>query len=81
MFGLPLPKKGEDCPVTLSFKLESFAREQLCDKSSLINEFLKKEYVEHIINRHKRNIRDYSSHIWAILFFEFWLREWYKSNL
>jgi asparagine synthase (glutamine-hydrolysing) len=74
-------KRGFEVPLSRWFKgtLERFARENLCDGDSAVGELLDRGFIETLIARHTRGVRDYSSQIWAMLFLEFWLRRWRRT--
>lgn len=70
-------KKGFSVPLSVWFKgdLKEYAYDTLL-KSSNLDRYLNKNYIQTILNYHQKGLRDYSAKIWSLLF----LNEWMKQN-
>jgi asparagine synthase (glutamine-hydrolysing) len=70
-------KMGFGAPLGAWFRsdLEGFVRERLLDPGSPLYEYLRREAVEAVIERHGAARADLSARIWALLTLESWLRQ------
>ena len=70
-------KMGFGAPLGAWFRsdLQGFVRERLLDPASPLYEYLRREAVEAVIERHGAARADLSARIWALLTLESWLRQ------
>jgi asparagine synthase (glutamine-hydrolysing) len=70
-------KMGFGAPLGAWFRsdLSGFVRERLLDPASPLYEYLRREAVEDVIERHGAARADLSARIWALLTLESWLRQ------
>lgn len=70
-------KMGFGAPLGAWFRsdLQGFVRERLLDPQSPLYEYLRREAVEAVIERHGAARADLSARIWALLTLESWLRQ------
>lgn len=68
-------KKGFDMPISAWFKkeLKEYVQDTLLSKNSLLSNYVNHKYVKQIVAENTRSLRDFSSQIWSLLFFEAWL--------
>jgi asparagine synthase (glutamine-hydrolysing) len=73
------PKQGFSVPLSVWFKddLNTYIKDVLLCDDPLYSSYLDKKYVKNIIENNSSGMKDYSTRIWSILFFE----EWLKQNL
>ena len=71
------PKSGFVAPIASWFKgeLETYVNDTLMSDSSLLYDYLDKDHVREIIRESRKSSRDFSGRIWALLFFEEWLKQ------
>jgi asparagine synthase (glutamine-hydrolysing) len=71
-------KMGFCTPLRHWFKkdLTGYAREILLDRRFKERGFFNIKHIESLINNHRLRHRDLSQHIWQLLFFEHWCRNW-----
>jgi asparagine synthase (glutamine-hydrolysing) len=69
-FGVPLGRwfRGE---------LKDFARDILLDTRTRQRGILRPETVNRRLDAHLQGRRDYSAHLWSLICFELWCREWW----
>jgi asparagine synthase (glutamine-hydrolysing) len=70
-------KMGFGAPLGAWFRsdLDGFVRERLLEPASPIYEYLRREPVAALVNRHGAATADLSAQIWALLTLESWLRQ------
>ena len=70
------PKQGFSVPLSLWFKddLKEYVKDTLLSKNSLLSSHLDKDYVKKIIGDNSFEMRNFSTRIWSLLFFEEWLK-------
>jgi len=70
-------KKGFDVPISVWFtgRLKEFVNDTLITHNPLLGGYLNKDYVRKVINDNMTGMRDFSSKIWSLLFFEEWLKQ------
>lgn len=66
-FGLPIKYWLRD-------RLYEYSRELLCSRSTLSTEFFDTKYLEEIVERNRSSKRDLSRRVWALMWFEQWMR-------
>jgi asparagine synthase (glutamine-hydrolysing) len=71
-------KHGFAVPIGEWFKneLKTYATEVFQDKKTVERGFFNTSYILSLLDEHQRGIQDYSSHLWALLIFELWCREY-----
>ncbi len=71
-------KHGFAVPIGEWFKseLKTYATEVFQDKTTAQRGFFNIEYIQSLLDEHQNGIQDYSSHLWALLIFELWCREY-----
>jgi len=71
------PKKGFSVPLSLWFKeeLQEYVSDTLLSNNALSFEYLNKRFVKKIVMHSRNGMRDFSSRIWSLLFFEEWLKQ------
>jgi asparagine synthase (glutamine-hydrolysing) len=70
-------KQGFGVPLSLWFKedLKEYVNEILLSNNPLYSNYLDKKFVRKCVANHNLGMRDFSSRIWSILFFEEWLKQ------
>ena len=72
-------KQGFGIPLNewLKGPLKEYAYDSLSynTQNKKLDDFIDKKKLNKILNNHQKNIRDYSSHIWALLIFNEWLKQ------
>ena len=70
------PKKGFSVPLSIWFKedLKDYVKDTLLSQNPLLSTYLDKKYVKKIVENNKTGMRDFSTRIWSLLFFEEWLK-------
>lgn len=70
-------KQGFSVPVSAWFKddLKTYVHDILLSEGSLIFNYLDNRYVKKIVISNQNGMRDFSSKIWSLLFFEEWLKQ------
>ncbi len=70
-------KQGFILPISVWFKddLKTYVKDRLLNKNALIYDYLNYKTVSKIIKYQDLTIRDFSGQLWAILFFEEWLKQ------
>src|SRR5581483_493862 len=71
-------KMGFGVPLKHWFRKGSaeFTRDVLLSSAARQRGFFRTDEVERLLDVHAQGRRDFSSKIWALLFFEMWCREW-----
>ena len=71
-------KMGFGVPLVHWFKkdITEYAKEVLLSNTSRERGLFNLKYVESILGKNQKRGRDLSAHIWALLFFEHWSRNW-----
>jgi asparagine synthase (glutamine-hydrolysing) len=71
-------KMGFGVPLVHWFRkdLTSYARDVLLSKQARERGLFDLAYIETLLDSHQKRGRDISAHIWALLFFEQWCRNW-----
>jgi asparagine synthase (glutamine-hydrolysing) len=71
------PKIGFGVPLTLWFKdeLKEYVNDTLLSSNPLLSNYLDKDYVRSIVEDNKDGMRDFSSRIWSLIWFEEWLKQ------
>ncbi len=74
------PKMGFGIPIADWFRgeLKEYSREKLLDGRLVKDGLFRKEYIEHILDRHCNTNINFSPHIWALLTLELWFEEYFK---
>jgi len=84
-FGQTLPseiwnrkKMGFGVPLDHWFRndLKELAHDTLLDQRAQERGYFRKETVETLLSEHQEQRFDHSYRLWALLFFELWMREW-----
>jgi asparagine synthase (glutamine-hydrolysing) len=72
------PKQGFGIPISAWFKddLKNYMQEVLLDSGQPMFDFLEPKYVKKLVDNHLYGMRDMSSNIWSLLFFNEWLRQY-----
>jgi asparagine synthase (glutamine-hydrolysing) len=75
-------KHGFAVPIGEWFKheLKTYAQEVFHDKTTVERGFFQTDYILSLLQEHQNGIRDYSSHLWALLIFELWCREYLDNK-
>lgn len=70
-------KKGFDVPVSVWFKeeLKEYVNDTLLSQNLLLSNHLNKKYIKKIVKENTSGMRDFSSKLWSLLFFEEWLKQ------
>jgi asparagine synthase (glutamine-hydrolysing) len=71
-------KMGFGVPLKHWFRKEAtdFARDILLSTSARQRGLFQSHKIEQLLQRHSKGRRDFSSRIWALLFFEIWCQTW-----
>ncbi len=71
------PKQGFGIPLILWFKedLKEYVNDTLLSGRSLSSQYLNKEYIRKIISNNQKGMRDLSTKVWSLVFFEEWLKQ------
>lgn len=71
------PKSGFVAPIASWLKgaLEEYVNDTLMSNNSLVYDYLDREHVREIVLESRKSSRDFSGRIWAMLFFEEWLKQ------
>jgi asparagine synthase (glutamine-hydrolysing) len=71
-------KHGFAVPIGEWFKseLKTYATEVFQDRTTVQRGFFNTKYILSLLDEHQHGIQDYSSHLWALLIFELWCREY-----
>ncbi len=74
-------KMGFCTPLIHWFKkdLTGYAEDMLLGERCRNRGFFNVKFIESLISNHRLKYRDLSSHIWQLLFFEHWCRNWLDS--
>ena len=74
-------KMGFCTPLRHWFKkdLAGYAEDMLLGEKCRNRGFFNTKFIESLISSHRLKYRDLSSHIWQLLFFEHWCRNWLDS--
>jgi asparagine synthase (glutamine-hydrolysing) len=72
-------KMGFGVPLARWFRgdLKDFARDILLDTRTRQRGILRPETVSRRLDAHLQGRRDYSAHLWSLICFELWCREWW----
>lgn len=73
------PKQGFGVPLEYWFRgsLETYLKERLFERKFLEFGF-KREGLEKLLSAHKRGVKNYSYHLWALLMLREWLACWFE---
>jgi asparagine synthase (glutamine-hydrolysing) len=71
-------KHGFAVPIGEWFRgeLKTYATEVFQDRTTVQRGFFNIKYIQSLLDEHQTGIQDYSSHLWALLIFELWCREY-----
>ena len=71
------PKQGFSVPLSLWFKedLKKYVGDVLLSKNSLLSGYLDMKFIKGILERNLKEKKNFSDHIWSLLFFEEWLKQ------
>lgn len=71
------PKQGFAVPLSLWFKddLKEYVNDTLLSPNSYSSSYLDLSYIKKIVNSNQNGMRDFSTKIWSLLFFEEWLKK------
>lgn len=69
-------KQGFSVPLSIWFKddLKTYVNDTLLSQNPLLSSYLDKNYVRKIVENNSSGMRDFSTRIWSLLFFEEWLK-------
>jgi asparagine synthase (glutamine-hydrolysing) len=69
-------KQGFNVPLSVWFKddLKKYVHDTLLSRNSLLSAYLDKNYIKRVVVENQKGMRDFSTRIWSLLFFEEWLR-------
>lgn len=75
------PKMGFGIPIADWFRneLKDYTREKLLNGRLIKDNLFRKEYIEHILDRHCNTGINFSPHIWALLTLELWFEEYFAK--
>jgi asparagine synthase (glutamine-hydrolysing) len=75
------PKMGFGIPIADWFRneLKNYTREKLLNGRLIKDNLFRKEYIEHILDRHCNTGINFSPHIWALLTLELWFEEYFAK--
>ena len=70
-------KMGFALPLADWFRdgLYDLTREMILNSQSALSAYLNLNYIEHMLERHRRGAADLSFQLWALLVLEYWFRE------
>jgi asparagine synthase (glutamine-hydrolysing) len=76
-------KKGFANPIDFWLRsgMRSFVRDFLLGESAAVRQYCNVPYIEHILAIHERKERDYMRHIYLLLSFELWHRQFIGTSL
>jgi asparagine synthase (glutamine-hydrolysing) len=71
------PKQGFGIPLSVWFKddLKLYVRDVLLSQNSLLSSYLDKKYIKKVVEANTTGMKDMSSRMWSLLFFEEWLKQ------
>jgi asparagine synthase (glutamine-hydrolysing) len=71
------PKQGFSVPLSIWFKddLKMYVKDVLLSQNPLLSSYLDKKYITKIVEDNSSVIKDTSTRIWSLLFFEEWLKQ------
>lgn len=71
------PKQGFSVPLSEWFKddLKEYINDTVLSPKALLSNYVDKNYVRKIVADNKNGMRDFSSKIWSLVFFEEWLKQ------
>jgi asparagine synthase (glutamine-hydrolysing) len=71
------PKQGFSVPLSVWFKddLKIYVKDVLLSQNPLFASYLDKKYVQKIVDNNNTLVKDFSTRIWSLLFFEEWLKQ------
>ncbi len=71
------PKIGFGVPISVWFKdeLKEYVNDTLLNNNSLLSKYLDANYVKRMVQDNKDGMRDFSSRIWSLIWFEEWLKQ------
>jgi asparagine synthase (glutamine-hydrolysing) len=71
------PKQGFAVPLSAWFKddLKEYINDTVLSPKALLSNYVDKNYVRKIVDDNKNGMRDFSSKIWSLVFFEEWLKQ------
>lgn len=70
-------KQGFSVPMSIWFResLKDYLSDTLLSSGAKINNYFSETEIRNIVFNHNKQLRDYSSKIWSLLFLEEWLRK------
>jgi asparagine synthase (glutamine-hydrolysing) len=71
------PKQGFSVPLSVWFKddLKMYVKDVLLSQNPLLSSYLDKKYITKIVGENSSGMKDMSTRIWSLLFFEEWLKQ------
>ena len=71
------PKQGFSMPLSFWFKddLKEYVKDKLLSQNNLLSSYLDMKYIKKFVENNNAGTKDYSNHIWSLLFFEEWLSQ------
>ena len=71
------PKIGFGVPISVWFKdeLKEYVNDTLLSGNPLLSQYLDKNYVRSMVEDNRDGMRDFSSRIWSLIWFEEWLKQ------
>ena len=61
-------------------ELNIFLKDIILDRNSLMYDYIEYDYVNNLFLMHNTKNCDYSRHLWSIINFELWIRNYYKNK-
>ena len=79
---IKFPKKGFSIPIKywIRNELNIFLKDIILDRNSLMYDYIEYDYVNNLFLMHNTKNCDYSRHLWSIINFELWIRNYYKNK-
>lgn len=71
------PKQGFGVPLSFWFKdnLKEYVNDVLLSQNSFLSLYLDRKYIRKIVENNASGTKDFSNHIWSLIFFEEWLKQ------
>jgi asparagine synthase (glutamine-hydrolysing) len=71
-------KMGFGVPLDHWFRneLQDLTRDTLLDPAALCGRYFRRDAIEKLFQEHTQHIFDHAARLWALMFFELWLRRW-----
>lgn len=75
-------KQGFGVPLSKWFNndLNSYIKDELINNNGLLSNYFKPNTIAKIIEEHSHGKREFSTQIWALLFFQLWYKKWKLSK-